>query len=402
MKKRKPLLIGLLVVVLIGAYFTLNWRQFYWTRVAVWRYEGVEDYQQFPSRSMMAAAESWDFPIAAAEEKTAFTQALDTIPAALEIEGHGNSDFATFLANTEATAFLVVKDGELVYEQYFNGFERDSVFNSFSVAKSFISALVGFAIEDGLIASEDDLIVTYLPELADSEMADITIRDLLTMSSGLRFDGTQLPWDDFARVYYSPNLRQLALTAEYVEPSGLQWNYNNYNLLLLGLILEQVTDTEIATYMERKLWAPLGTEFDASWSLDEFGFEKLPTGLNARPIDYAKFGSLYLNNGRFGDETLLSEEWVQRSTRYMPDDSPILASIPGNSTGLSAHLYRYKYFWWINPQENRADDFFAFGNLGQYIYVSPDTDTVIVRFGDGQGGYNGWTDVFSAVAEINE
>ena len=290
----------------------------------------------------------------------------------------------------------------VIYEQYFNGYERDSVFSTFSVSKSFISALIGLAIEDGFIGSEHDSIAVYLPEFAETDMAKITIHDLLTMTSGIRFAGTQLPWDDFARVYYGPNLRQFALAAESELPTGQQWEYNDYHPLLLGLILERATGTEVTTYLENKLWTNLGAEFDGSWSLDEFGFEKLASGINARPIDYAKFGMLFLHNGRFGDEAPLSEEWVQRSTRFLPDDNPLLTDVPGVTMGLSDHPYRYKYFWWINPQQNRADDFFAYGNRGQFIYISPDTDTIVVRFGASAGDYTGWTDVFSAVVEINE
>ncbi|WP_420628936.1 serine hydrolase domain-containing protein [Candidatus Leptofilum sp.] len=401
MKKRKPFLISLLIIAVIGIYLAFTWRQFYWTRVLAWGNGGVEDYQIFPTRPMEAADEPWDFPNATVEEQTALAQTLDNIPATLEIEGHQTSDFSTFLTNTETTAFLVIKEGELVYEQYFNGYERDSVFSTFSVSKSFISALIGLAIEDGFIGSENDSIAIYLPEFVGTEMEKITIHDLLTMTSGIRFEGTLMPWDDFARTYYTPDLRQLALTAESESPTGVQWEYNDYHPLLLGLILERATGTEITAYLESKLWANLGTEFDGSWSLDEFGFEKLASGLNARPIDYAKFGLLFLNNGRFGNETLLSEEWVQRSTRYLPDDNPLLTDVPGSTMGLSEHPYRYKYFWWINPQENRADDFFAYGNFGQFIYISPDTDSIVVRFGETAGDYTGWTDVFSTIAEID-
>ena len=114
MKKRKPLLIGLSVLVIIGVYFALNWRQFYWTRIIAWGYESVEDYQIFPSRPMEAAEVQWDFPHAAAEESAVFAQAIDNIPTTLAIEAHQSSNFSTFLTDTETTTFLVIKEGELI------------------------------------------------------------------------------------------------------------------------------------------------------------------------------------------------------------------------------------------------------------------------------------------------
>ena len=399
MRKRILLLSTTLIIILASIYYAFNWRQFYWTRVVVWGNGGVEDYDIFPTRPMEAAEVAQNFPIASQEQRSTFTLVLDDTAAS--VEGYQDTDFATFLTETETTAFLVIKDGTLVYEQYLNGYERDSIFTTFSVSKSFISALIGFAIDDGYIDSEDDTIVTYIPEFEGTEMAEIRISDLLTMTSGIQFEGTQMPWHDFALTYYTPNLRELALTVESERAVGIEWEYNDYHPLLLGLILERATGTEITTYLEEKLWTQLGTEFDGSWSLDEFGFEKLANGLNARPIDYAKFGMLFLNNGRVDDEVLLSEDWVHRSTRYLPGDNRLLDAIPSNTMNLSDHPYRYKYFWWINPLEDREDDFFAYGNLGQFIYISPSTDTVIVRFGRSWGDYFGWTDLFETITAID-
>ena len=207
------------------------------------------------------------------------------------------ASFDELLASTQTTAFLIIKDDRLIYENYFNGYERDSINTSFSVAKSFVSALVGISIDEGLIDSVDDPITKYIPELQnkDSRYSAITIKNLLSMSSGLRYVEEETPFSDDTKTYYDPNLRTVALSAVIEEEPGKRFHYNNYNYLLLGIILERATGMPVAKYMEEKLWKPLGMEAPASWSLDSEtnGFEKMESGINARAIDFAKFGRLY-------------------------------------------------------------------------------------------------------------
>jgi len=184
----------------------------------------------------------------------------------------------------------VVKDDGLLYEHYFNGYDHGSTQTSFSVAKSFASALVGIAVDDGTIAL-DDPITDYLPKLKerDARFDKITIRHLISMSSGLRYEEQGTPWSDDTETYYAPDLRQLALSdSEIVGPPGELWHYNNFNPLLMGMILERATSQHVAEFMEARLWQPLGAEADASWSLDSVasGFEKMESGINARAIDF--------------------------------------------------------------------------------------------------------------------
>jgi CubicO group peptidase (beta-lactamase class C family) len=200
-----------------------------------------------------------------------------------------------FFADTGTIAFLVIRDDALLYEKYFNGYDRRSTQTSFSIAKSFVSALVGIAIQEGCIGNADDPITKYIPELKGPGMEKITIRHLLTMSSGLKFSGERSgggPFSDDAKTYYDPNLRELALTVEPEVEPGTRWEYNNYHPLLLGMILERATDRPVATYLSQKIWQPLGMEAVGSWSIDskEDGFEKMESGLNGQAIDFARFG----------------------------------------------------------------------------------------------------------------
>ncbi|HKH36250.1 MAG TPA: serine hydrolase, partial [Rubrobacter sp.] len=228
----------------------------------------------------------------------------DNNPYASQIEDiareSSNGSLEDYLDASGTTAFLVVHDDKLLYERYFDGYDERSMQTSFSMAKSFASALVGIAIDEGYIKSVDEPITTYIPELLkkDRRFKAITIRNLLTMSSGIKYEeGGFLPWSEEAedtKTYYSTNLRKLALNCRIEGKPDEYFEYNNYNPLLVGLILERATGMHVARYMQEKLWKPMGMEADGSWSLDstQDGFEKMESGVNARARDFARFGML--------------------------------------------------------------------------------------------------------------
>jgi CubicO group peptidase (beta-lactamase class C family) len=222
-------------------------------------------------------------------------------------------------------------------------------------------------------------VTAYLPELEerDERFADVTLRDLLTMSSGLHYTERGLPWSDDALTYYGTDLRDLALTnTDIEEPPGTTWHYNNYNPLLLGLILERATKTTVADYMAEHLWQPLGAEGDASWSLDstESGFEKMESGINALPVDYARFGLMMLHEGRWNGRQIVSEAWVREATAASTDHDP---------------AEFYQYLWWVGPRPAEGPaPFYAVGKYGEVVAVFPEHDMVIVRLGASDGGVN--------------
>ena len=218
-----------------------------------------------------------------------------------------------YCAESGTTAFLIVQDDQILYEKYFNGFERDSWFTSFSVAKSFDSALIGMAIAEGLIGSVDDPVVTYIPELSGRGLDDLTIRNLLKMDCGVsyvsRSEGLLGGQSDDSRTYYMPDLR--APGADRPTQQGSRsascFHYNNYYPILEGMILERVTGMTVSQYLQERIWKPLGMEYPATWSInqDGDGLEKMESGINARAIDYAKFGRLYLNKGSWDGTQIL-------------------------------------------------------------------------------------------------
>jgi CubicO group peptidase (beta-lactamase class C family) len=374
---------SLLLLALIAGY--LSAPNFYLTRVIFWGESDYKDLEKFPARTIHKAPPTFTFDQLPADN-----------PYASQIEAIG--DDATdgrvedYLEASGTTAFLVVRDDELLYEKFFNGYDKDSLQTSFSMAKSYASALVGIAIDEGYIKSVDEPITTYIPELLekDERFKSITIRHLLTMSSGIKYEeGGDLPWSEDAddtKTYYATDLRELVLNCQIEGEPGEYFEYNNYNPLLVGMILERATGMPVSHYMEAKLWKPAGMEADASWSLDskEDSFEKMESWVNARARDFARFGMLFAKEGNLRGKQLISRGWVKESTRADTNTDP---------------SRDYQYFWWVNTPGGK-NHFSARGNYGQYIYVAPEKDLVIVRLGkeEGERGYGYWTSLFEQLA----
>jgi CubicO group peptidase (beta-lactamase class C family) len=299
-------------------------------------------------------------------------------------------DWNQFLADHQTQAFLVIQDGVIRYEEYFNDTTRDSIVTSFSVAKSYVSTLIGIAIEEGFIESVDDPITRYLPELAerDSRFEQITIRHLLRMASGLdyqEFRPLLLNSDDPLTTYH-PDQRAISLeNTHIVDAPGLYFLYNKYHPQLLGMILERTTGMTPTAYLQTRLWDKIGTEYDASWSVDsvESDFEKMETGINARALDFAKFGQLFLDKGNWHGEQVVPAAWVEEATQ--PWQSAIPDDYYTEGFGLLPGTAYYGYFWWGYEREDGSYDYAAAGDKGQYIYVSPAKRLVIVRNGIGYG-----------------
>jgi CubicO group peptidase (beta-lactamase class C family) len=376
------LLLLALVMVVVGYLLAPH---FYLTRAIFWGESDYKDLEKFPARTIHNAPPTFRFDKLPADN-----------PYASQIEAiardSSNGSLEDYLDASGTTAFLVVHNDKLLYERYFNGYDETSVNTSFSMAKSFASALVGIAIDEGYIRSVDEPITNYIPELLekDKRFKSITIRYLLTMSSGIKYEeGGTLPWSEEAddtKTYYATNLRELALNCQIKGEPGEYFEYNNYNPLLVGLILERATGMSVSRYLQEKVWKPLGMEADGSWSLDSSrsGFEKMESGVNARARDFARFGMLFAREGNWEGEQLVSKEWVEESTRADTSTDP---------------SQDYQYFWWVDTPDGK-NHFSARGNYGQYIYVAPEKDLVIVRLGkeEGERGYDYWISLFEELS----
>ena len=376
----------LLVLLLAVAAACVVYPPEYVRRVLVWQDSDVDDQFRFARRDLRAVPGATELPQDLQPERVRAAFAALRPGEALD----------DWLARQGTQGFVVLQRGRVIYEAYFGGHVRDTTATSFSVAKSFASALVYAAVEDGLITSLDDPITRHLPELRerDPRFERITLRHLLAMRSGIRYREASFLHGDDAKTYYDPDLRRLALEEARIERGPDEaWLYNNYHPLLIGLVLERATGVPVARWLETRLWQPAGMAGDASWSLDSErgGFEKLESGLNARTLDFARFGQLFLDGGV-----------ATNGRRVLSEASVRAATSPEGATDLAARSpgHYYKHLWWGQRRADGRHDFTAVGNHGQFVHVSPAHGIVIARNGRRYGVPPGeWLDLFGQLAD---
>ena len=268
------------------------------------------------------------------------------------------------LAAIQTTSFLVIENGEIILEEYFGEHTASTRSNTFSAAKSFIGLSVGIAKDKGFISSFDDTISNYLPfEIRGAEQ--VTIRHLLAMSSDLNWSESGAnPFSDNAKAYYGNTLSDVMESTSFGEKPGKNFNYSSGNSQLLGYILKEATGMKPTDFVEKYIWSKVSSENDLSWSLDdEGGMEKAFCCIYATTRDYAKFGKLLLNEGKWGSETLIDSSTLAELTSPFSNETP--------QYGL--------HFWLLDDPEHPA--FYARGILGQYIIVIPSLEMVVVRTG---------------------
>jgi CubicO group peptidase (beta-lactamase class C family) len=337
----------------------------------VWyNFSDITDYKIFPGRQLPKSPQPFRF----GESKTTV------------INQNTAHYIDSLAASTPTVAVLVIQNDSILYEKYFRNYDAGSTVASFSMAKSYTSALIGIAIADGLIKSVDDKIIDYLPELAKRKGFDkITIKHLLQMTSGIKANESYFnPLGQAAKLYYGRNLRNYLshLKTDY-EP-GTKFAYRSVNTQLLGWILERAVKKPVTEYFYEKLWQPMDMEYDASWSIDKKknGLEKTFCCINAKARDYAKFGRLYLNRGNWNGKQLIPASWIDESTQVDTKEG-------------SAWYYQYQ--WWLTNKAER--NFTANGLHGEYIYVNPKHNMVIVRLGKNPGDA-GWFQEMEKIAKM--
>ncbi|SMB83088.1 serine hydrolase domain-containing protein [Deinococcus hopiensis] len=367
-------LFGLVLAYAAAVVAANGWSQS--LRILRWGFPGVTSSAQFPQRVVPTIPHPQELP----------QHLLTHFPQDVILPGHNGSrvNLEQFLRDTNTRAFIVVRGDQVIYERYFHGSNHASLQLSFSTVKSLMSTLVGIAIQEGKIRSVQDQVTEYLPELSGRGLDALTIRDLLTMSSGIPFQNADVfpllaPFTDEAKLFYTQDARRRALGVHAgPEPVGKYFRYNDYHPLLEAVILERVTGRSVSAYLSEKLWKPLGMTAPASWNLDRpSGMEKTEDGLNARAIDFARFGLLFLHHGRWQGRQLVPRAWVDEAVTFDPSDQrPWRVSAYWPAQGGF-----YKYHWWGLHGTSGPDDYFALGHLGQVIYVSPAHHAVVVRFG---------------------
>lgn len=349
----KKILYWLLVLIVLTNLLLLITGNSYIYKTLYYQYVDIDDYKIFDNRTVQAGKY---IPIPEAKLYNKITL---------------SDEFRNYLLTTRTTAFLVLKNDSVCYEEYWDGYGPDSISGSFSVAKSIVSILVGIAINEGKIESVDQKVSDYIPEYKVGLNAQLTIKHLLTMSAALNWDEKYSTlFSRTTKAYYGRNLDKMVLKMKVIETPGKKFNYQSGCQLVLAYILRKATGKTLSEYASSKLWQPLGAKTDALWSLDhDDGLEKAYCCFNANARDFSRIGTLFLHNGSFNEQQIVSEEYVNQSLQPAQ-----LIDEGGNPNR------NYGYSWWLSETEHRKI-FYAQGILGQFIIVVPGKNLVIVRLG---------------------
>ena len=284
----------------------------------------------------------------------------DTFTLPIEVE--------KWIAERDVTALVILKDGELVFEEYFLGTTPDDLRMGWSVSKSFLSALFGILVAEGTIPDLDAAVTQYVPELADGAYARASIRDVLQMSSGIVFDENYL--DQRSDINRMGRVLALggsmdgfatALTETFAEP-GTDWQYVSIDTHVIAMVARAATGRTLSELMEEKLIAPLGFEAAPYYITDGYGVAFALGGMNARTRDYARFGQMIAQGGAWQGEQIVPEDWIAESTVPSAPTDP-------DQTG-------YGYQWWI-PLDGEPGQFMARGIYGQYVWIDRVRNVVI-------------------------
>ncbi|RDH44707.1 serine hydrolase domain-containing protein [Zooshikella ganghwensis] len=278
------------------------------------------------------------------------------------------------LGEYDSKAFLIIKNGELLLEKYWQGYDEHIRANSFSMAKSIVSLLVGIAISEGHIRDLEQKLSDFLPAFSQGQRKHISIKDVLTMSSGLSWEESySSPFSVTAQAYYGQHLVSLVNTLQVSEQPGLHFHYASINTQILAEVLEKATGITVSDYASTKLWQPIGANQPALWSLDQAdGEEKAFCCFFSSARDFARIGQLILNEGLWQDKQVIPRNYLLNATqpaKYLKghkDDQPVDF---------------YGYHFWLTTYENK-EVIVLQGIKGQYILVIPAMNTVVVRLGE--------------------
>lgn len=351
MKKKGLLIIIILIAVLLALLLQPNP---YFRRAMYYLTANIDDYRIFPSRTIEAN------PQAEWELHPEYNQA--------QVSQKADSLFR----EKQSVAYLIIKDSMILQEIYFQDSTRTSVVNSFSMAKSITSILTGIAIDKGFVESINDPVTKYLPGIENKNLEGIRIIDLLNMSSGLEWN--EVYWNPFSattKAYYGNNLKRLFQKIKSAEEPGNHWKYLSANTQLLGFVISESSGMPLSEFAEKYLWQPIQAQENATWSTDKTdGNEKAFCCFNSNARDFARIGQLVLNKGVWEKDTIVSPEYIQQMIEpatYLHDSD-------------NEEVDFYGLSWWILNIDNQQIPY-ARGVAGQYIFVIPEKNMVVVRLG---------------------
>jgi CubicO group peptidase (beta-lactamase class C family) len=284
-------------------------------------------------------------------------------------------DVDAYMAGQRSAALLIVHDGRVRLERYGLDFDANGRWTSFSVAKSVTSTLVGAAIRDGFIRSMDDKVSDYIPQMKGSAYDDVSVRQLLTMTSGIRWNEDYAdPDSDVARFNNHKPEEGVDAIVSYLRrlpreaPAGTRWHYSTGETNLVGILVSEATKKPLAQYLSEKIWVPAGMKQQATWILNRSGREISGCCIQAASRDFARFGLFILDGARVGGQSIVPEGWLAEATTRQAD-----IGLPGRG---------YGYQWWTYDDGS----FTGRGIFGQGLFIDPKRRIVIVSNANWGGG----------------
>lgn len=316
----------------------------------------LEDYKEFDNRVIEASDQPQPWPNHKDFNTVDVTETLKK----------ANTDWGTI-------AFVIIKNDSIWFENYYDGFGENSKSNSFSMAKSYVSGLLGKAIMEGHIKSLDQPVCDFLPAFCEGKAADMTVGDLSSMASGTNWDEAYYsPLSITTRAYFDDDLAKVMNGLKVVNEPGQSFKYASGDTQMLAMVIEKATGKKLYDYLEESFWKPLGCETNALWQVDSDGHDlvKAYCCIASNAKDFARFGKLYKDHGKWMGKQVLDSSFVAKSVTPRFSDSP-----------------EYGYGWWL--KEHLGKQFFMMrGHLGQYVFVQPEDNVIIVRLGHSKGPGN--------------
>lgn len=273
-------------------------------------------------------------------------------------------DLTKELKKSRSSSLLVIKDNQLIFEKYWKKHEQSSLLNSFSMAKGILSLLVGCAIRDGYIKSENQLVYDYIPKYKNDPYGKhLTICHLMTMQAGYDWmEEYNHPFAENSKQYFVEDLEEQALDVTFKEMPGQKYEYQSVAAQILGIVLRRAVGKSLSDYLSLRLWTPLQMEYAAKWSIDNKGIEKAFCCIHATSRDFAKIGQLILQKGQWQDQQIFNKDFYDR----------MFAPTKENDA--------FGYSIWVDDESDVKSIFF-YGFLGQFIIIIPEKDLIIVKTG---------------------
>lgn len=354
----KKILISLVAIVLIIVGLSFTNRFSHLKNFTVWGAHTIHDYKTHPTRLVESGDQHQPW-------------VLDSGYNSKEIP----ADLMTIIDSNDTHAFLVIQDGKLIYEKYWDGYDTTRLSGSFSAAKSIISLLIGIAVDEGKIKSLEEPVANYVPHFKTNGLEKVRIKDLLTMSSGTNYNEADKGYFSLnAYGYYGDDEEYMVGMMAKKEEPGVYWQYRSGDTQVLGLIVEKVFNTSISDLVSERFMKPMGAQSDALWLLDgSKKHEKAFCCFNAVARDYARFGQLVLNKGKWKDKQIVSEKYIAEATTpasYLKDRY---------EDDKAVDFYGYQY-WMVDHSGVHA--IAQNGLFGQYVYIIPEKNAVVVRLGE--------------------